>query len=128
MNSNKNMNLKLASPKKRKLKLWLESQVLNVVFYSILAESPAIRSVSNGASIYSVMYAGSGNKITIKRKAAATEGSSISPYGAESTQQGSGAGSIKCISASQMGYGTSSTRKSSKSSKVFSLRIEIHHN
>ncbi|XP_044020579.1 E3 ubiquitin-protein ligase MSL2 isoform X2 [Aphidius gifuensis] len=35
-------------------------------------ESPAIRTVSNGTSIYSVMYAGSGNKITIKRKAATT--------------------------------------------------------
>ncbi|XP_018365847.1 PREDICTED: E3 ubiquitin-protein ligase MSL2 isoform X3 [Trachymyrmex cornetzi] len=38
-----------------------------------IPESPTIRTVSNGSSIYSVMYAGSGNKITIKRKAAATE-------------------------------------------------------
>ncbi|GLH08730.1 Male-specific lethal 2-like protein [Gryllus bimaculatus] len=32
-------------------------------------DSQAIRTVSNGASLYSVMYAGNGNKITIKRKA-----------------------------------------------------------
>ncbi|CAL7933753.1 male-specific lethal 2 isoform X2 [Xylocopa sonorina] len=38
-----------------------------------ISESPAIRTVSNGSSIYSVMYAGSGNKITIKRKAAAAD-------------------------------------------------------
>ncbi|XP_033207835.1 E3 ubiquitin-protein ligase msl-2 isoform X3 [Belonocnema kinseyi] len=80
-------------------------------------ESPAIRSVSNGASIYSVMYAGSGNKITIKRKAAATEESGILQHEAESSQQASIAGSVKCISASQASYGTSSQRKSSKSSK-----------
>jgi male-specific lethal 2 len=34
----------------------------------------AIRTVSNGSSMYSVMYAGSGNKITIKRKATDLEG------------------------------------------------------
>ncbi|XP_033207828.1 E3 ubiquitin-protein ligase MSL2 isoform X1 [Belonocnema kinseyi] len=82
-----------------------------------IPESPAIRSVSNGASIYSVMYAGSGNKITIKRKAAATEESGILQHEAESSQQASIAGSVKCISASQASYGTSSQRKSSKSSK-----------
>ncbi|KAL4712722.1 hypothetical protein ACJJTC_008019 [Scirpophaga incertulas] len=32
-------------------------------------DSPNSRSVSNGSPLYSVMYAGSGNKITIKRKA-----------------------------------------------------------
>ncbi|XP_049879599.1 E3 ubiquitin-protein ligase MSL2 [Pectinophora gossypiella] len=32
-------------------------------------DSPNSRSVSNGSPMYSVMYAGSGNKITIKRKA-----------------------------------------------------------
>ncbi|XP_041975628.1 E3 ubiquitin-protein ligase MSL2 [Aricia agestis] len=32
-------------------------------------DSPNSRSVSNGCPLYSVMYAGSGNKITIKRKA-----------------------------------------------------------
>ncbi|XP_023723012.1 E3 ubiquitin-protein ligase MSL2 isoform X3 [Cryptotermes secundus] len=34
----------------------------------------ALRTVSNGSSLYSVMYAGSGNKITIKRKATDLEG------------------------------------------------------
>jgi male-specific lethal 2 len=34
----------------------------------------AIRTVSNGSSLYSVMYAGSGNRITIKRKATDLEG------------------------------------------------------
>ncbi|XP_071857298.1 male-specific lethal 2 isoform X2 [Bombus fervidus] len=42
-----------------------------------ISESPAIRTVSNGSSIYSVMYAGSGNKITIKRKAAATDDTEV---------------------------------------------------
>lgn len=32
-------------------------------------DSPTTRSTSNGSPLYSVMYAGSGNKITIKRKA-----------------------------------------------------------
>ncbi|XP_043479558.1 E3 ubiquitin-protein ligase MSL2 [Leptopilina heterotoma] len=81
-----------------------------------ISEPSTIRSVSNGASIYSVMYAGSGNKITIKRKAAATEGTDMSQHELESSQQSSVAGSVKCIS-SQMPYGSSSQRKSSKSSK-----------
>jgi male-specific lethal 2 len=37
----------------------------------------AIRTVSNGSSLYSVMYAGSGNKITIKRKATDLEGEGL---------------------------------------------------
>lgn len=89
----------------------------------MFAESPAIRSVSNGASIYSVMYAGSGNKITIKRKAAATEESDVLQHEAESSQQESVTGSDKCIPLSQTAYGTSSQRKSSKSSKVIYLRV-----
>ncbi|XP_017883437.1 E3 ubiquitin-protein ligase MSL2 isoform X2 [Ceratina calcarata] len=43
-----------------------------------ISESPAaIRTVSNGSSIYSVMYAGSGNKITIKRKSAAVDDAEV---------------------------------------------------
>ncbi|KAK9302009.1 hypothetical protein QLX08_005850 [Tetragonisca angustula] len=42
-----------------------------------ISDSPAIRTVSNGSSIYSVMYAGSGNKITIKRKAAAADDTEV---------------------------------------------------
>ncbi|OAD61923.1 Male-specific lethal 2 like protein [Eufriesea mexicana] len=42
-----------------------------------ISELPAIRTVSNGSSIYSVMYAGSGNKITIKRKAAAADDTEV---------------------------------------------------
>lgn len=33
-----------------------------------LLKSPAIKTVSNGAAMYSVLYSGAGNKITIKRK------------------------------------------------------------
>ncbi|XP_015591105.1 E3 ubiquitin-protein ligase MSL2 isoform X2 [Cephus cinctus] len=58
-------------------------------------ESPAIRTVSNGSSIYSVMYAGSGNKITIKRKAAATtaEDTEMTHQEADGTSQSSVGGS-----------------------------------
>lgn len=63
------------------------------------------------------MYAGSGNKITIKRKAAAIEESDISQHELDTSQPSSVAGSVKCIS-SQIPYGSSSQRKSSKSSKV----------
>ncbi|XP_008543339.1 E3 ubiquitin-protein ligase MSL2 isoform X2 [Microplitis demolitor] len=49
-------------------------------------ESPAIRTVSNGSSIYSVMYAGSGNKITIKRKAATTEDTDLSQQDTDNTR------------------------------------------
>ncbi|KAK1124091.1 hypothetical protein K0M31_007115 [Melipona bicolor] len=51
---------------------------MRIKFYLyICIDSPAIRTVSNGSSIYSVMYAGSGNKITIKRKAAATDDTEV---------------------------------------------------
>ncbi|KAF7381009.1 hypothetical protein HZH68_015884 [Vespula germanica] len=58
-----------------------------------IPESPTIRTVSNGSSIYSVMYAGSGNKITIKRKAAATEEIEVGQQEMDGTQQGSVGGS-----------------------------------
>lgn len=41
----------------------------------------AIRSVSNGSSLYSVMYAGSGNKITIKRKPTDLDGEGVDGSG-----------------------------------------------
>lgn len=48
-------------------------------------DSPNSRSVSNGSPMYSVMYAGSGNKITIKRKAVdETESSQSEPPPRES--------------------------------------------
>ncbi|XP_035724607.1 E3 ubiquitin-protein ligase MSL2-like isoform X3 [Vespa mandarinia] len=81
-----------------------------------IPESPTIRTVSNGSSIYSVMYAGSGNKITIKRKAAATEEIEVGQQEMDGTQQGS-VGGVKCIPSSQLKYGTPSQKKSSKGSK-----------
>lgn len=53
---------------------------------------PIIKTVSNGSALYSVMYAGSGNKITIKRKtdsatASNTTASSISSALASQVQQ-----------------------------------------
>jgi male-specific lethal 2 len=88
-------------------------------------EMPPIKTVSNGSSIYSVMYAGSGNKITIKRKAAATdevEGmiqpevevsrSQLSPL------QQTSVGIVKCIPASQLTYTQCQSKKASKSNKV----------
>ena len=71
------------------------------------------------------MYAGSGNKITIKRKAAATEESDVSQHDLESAQQGSVGGTIKCITTSQLGYGTSSPKKSSKIGKVNYFSISL---
>ncbi|XP_011062893.1 PREDICTED: E3 ubiquitin-protein ligase MSL2 isoform X4 [Acromyrmex echinatior] len=53
-----------------------------------IPESPTIRTVSNGSSIYSVMYAGSGNKITIKRKAAATEDTEKTGQDTDGNQHG----------------------------------------
>ncbi|XP_026825596.1 E3 ubiquitin-protein ligase MSL2 isoform X4 [Ooceraea biroi] len=58
-----------------------------------IPESPTIRTVSNGSSIYSVMYAGSGNKITIKRKAAATEDTDTGQQEMDGSQHGSVGGS-----------------------------------
>ncbi|XP_076384751.1 male-specific lethal 2 isoform X2 [Megalopta genalis] len=58
-----------------------------------ISESPAIRTVSNGSSIYSVMYAGSGNKITIKRKAAATEDTEVGQQDMDGNQHSSVGGS-----------------------------------
>lgn len=72
-------------------------------FYSKFIESPAIRTVSNGSSIYSVMYAGSGNKITIKRKAAAVEDTDIGQHDDGTTRTN---------------VGLFSPKKSSKGSKV----------
>ncbi|KAI4487933.1 hypothetical protein M0802_011695 [Mischocyttarus mexicanus] len=83
---------------------------------NIPVESPTIRTVSNGSSIYSVMYAGSGNKITIKRKAAATEEIEVGQQELDGTQQGS-VGGVKCIPSTQLKYGTPSQKKSSKGSK-----------
>ncbi|XP_014488979.1 PREDICTED: E3 ubiquitin-protein ligase MSL2 isoform X4 [Dinoponera quadriceps] len=58
-----------------------------------IPESPTIRTVSNGSSIYSVMYAGSGNKITIKRKAAATEDTEMGQQETDGSQHSSVGGS-----------------------------------
>ncbi|EFN76701.1 E3 ubiquitin-protein ligase MSL2 isoform X4 [Harpegnathos saltator] len=58
-----------------------------------IPESPTIRTVSNGSSIYSVMYAGSGNKITIKRKAAATEDMETGQQETDGSQHSSVGGS-----------------------------------
>ncbi|XP_012257070.1 E3 ubiquitin-protein ligase MSL2 [Athalia rosae] len=82
----------------------------------VIPESPAIRTVSNGSSIYSVMYAGSGNKITIKRKAAAADDTELLQQEVDGTAQSS-LGTVKCITSSHLNYGASSPKKSSKSSK-----------
>lgn len=87
-------------------------------------ESPAIRTVSNGSSIYSVMYAGSGNKITIKRKAAATEDTEVGQQDMDGNQHSS-VGGVKCIPSSHFKYGTPSQKKSSKGSKVISVDIRL---
>ncbi|XP_076247154.1 male-specific lethal 2 isoform X3 [Calliopsis andreniformis] len=58
-----------------------------------ISESSAIRTVSNGSSIYSVMYAGSGNKITIKRKAAAAEDMEVGQQDMDGSQHNSVGGS-----------------------------------
>lgn len=88
-------------------------------------ESPTIRTVSNGSSIYSVMYAGSGNKITIKRKAAATEDTENTGQQETNGNQHSSVGGVKCIPSSHLKYGTPSEKKSSKSSKVISIDIRL---
>ncbi|TGZ54927.1 E3 ubiquitin-protein ligase MSL2 isoform X1 [Temnothorax longispinosus] len=82
-----------------------------------IPESPTIRTVSNGSSIYSVMYAGSGNKITIKRKAAATEDTENTGQQETDGNQHGSVGGVKCIPSSHLKYGTPSEKKSSKSSK-----------
>ncbi|XP_076247151.1 male-specific lethal 2 isoform X1 [Calliopsis andreniformis] len=81
-----------------------------------ISESSAIRTVSNGSSIYSVMYAGSGNKITIKRKAAAAEDMEVGQQDMDGSQHNS-VGGVKCIPSSHLKYGTPSQKKSSKISK-----------
>lgn len=101
----------------------LFTKIRTHIIYRIL-ESPTIRTVSNGSSIYSVMYAGSGNKITIKRKAAATEEIEVGQQEMDGTQQGS-VGGVKCIPSSQLKYGTPSQKKSSKGSKVISIDIRL---
>lgn len=81
-----------------------------------ISETTAIRTVSNGSSIYSVMYAGSGNKITIKRKAAAAEDIEVGQQDMDGSQHNS-VGGVKCIPSSHLKYGTPSEKKSSKCSK-----------
>ncbi|KOC63541.1 Male-specific lethal 2 like protein [Habropoda laboriosa] len=81
-----------------------------------ISESPAIRTVSNGSSIYSVMYAGSGNKITIKRKAAAADDTEVGQQDMDGNPHSS-VGGVKCIPFSHLKYGTPSQKKSSKGSK-----------
>lgn len=87
-------------------------------------ESPAIRTVSNGSSIYSVMYAGSGNKITIKRKAAAVDDTEVGPQDMDGNPHSS-VGGVKCIPSSHLKYGTPSQKKSSKGSKVISIDFRL---
>ncbi|KAK9302010.1 hypothetical protein QLX08_005850 [Tetragonisca angustula] len=81
-----------------------------------ISDSPAIRTVSNGSSIYSVMYAGSGNKITIKRKAAAADDTEVGHQDMDGSPHSS-VGGVKCIPSSHLKYGTPSQKKSSKGSK-----------
>ncbi|KAG8034694.1 hypothetical protein G9C98_007770 [Cotesia typhae] len=90
-------------------------------------ESPTIRTVSNGSSIYSVMYAGSGNKITIKRKAATSvEDTDLSQQDTDNPSRGT-VGGVKCIPSSQLSYGTCSPKKSSKGSKIRPHIPELHN-
>lgn len=70
------------------------------------------------------MYAGSGNKITIKRKAAATEDTETGQQETEGSQHSS-VGGVKCIPSSHLKYGTASQKKSSKGSKVISIDIRL---
>lgn len=93
-------------------------------FIYVFVESPAIRTVSNGSSIYSVMYAGSGNKITIKRKAAATDDTEVGQQDMDGNSHSS-VGGVKCIPSSHLKYGTPSQKKSSKGSKVISIDIRL---
>lgn len=99
-------------------------RIYSSYFCPVKLESPTIRTVSNGSSIYSVMYAGSGNKITIKRKAAATEDTETSQQETDGSQHSS-VGGVKCIPSSHLRYGTPSEKKSSKSSKVISNRYSV---
>lgn len=71
------------------------------------------------------MYAGSGNKITIKRKAAAMEDTDTGQQETDGSQHGS-VGGVKCIPSSHLKYGTPSEKKSSKSSKVISNRYSVN--
>lgn len=93
--------------------------------YVVELESPTIRTVSNGSSIYSVMYAGSGNKITIKRKAAAATEETETGQQETDGSQHSSVGGVKCIPSSHLKYGTASQKKSSKGSKVISIDIRL---
>lgn len=98
---------------------------MKIKFYLyICIDSPAIRTVSNGSSIYSVMYAGSGNKITIKRKAAAADDTEVGHQDMDGSPNSS-VGGVKCIPSSHLKYGTPSQKKSSKGSKVISIDIRL---
>ncbi|XP_012278527.1 E3 ubiquitin-protein ligase MSL2 [Orussus abietinus] len=91
------------------------AQPADVVSQTI-SDSSAIRTVSNGSSIYSVMYAGSGNKITIKRKAAAKEDTETQHQDVDEISQCS-IGGVKCIPTSHLTYDPSPQKKSSKGNK-----------
>lgn len=88
-------------------------------------ETPAIKTVSNGSSIYSVMYAGTGNKITIKRKAATSDdvvdtmlqSANVNVQQPQVQQVQGSVGVVKCIPASQL-YSQCESKKTSKSGKV----------
>lgn len=88
-------------------------------------ETPAIKTVSNGSSIYSVMYAGTGNKITIKRKAATSDdivdnvlqSTNAEVQQPQIQQVQRSVGVVKCIPASQL-YSQCEPKKTSKSGKV----------
>lgn len=70
------------------------------------------------------MYAGSGNKITIKRKAAAAEDIEVGQQDMDGSQHNS-VGGVKCIPSSHLKYGTPSEKKSSKCSKVISIDFRL---
>lgn len=90
--------------------------------------SPAIKTVSNGSSIYSVINAGIGNKITIRRKVATSADnieSALNPLLSMQQQPQSQhqiaqapVGVVKCIPAAQLTYTQCETGKVVKSNKV----------
>lgn len=69
------------------------------------------------------MYAGSGNKITIKRKNAAVEGTELNQQEIDGTPRSGNTADVKCIPTSHLSYGASSPKKSSKGNKVISFYI-----
>lgn len=109
-------------------KLMEPMDTVTVMANTSLLPNPPIKTVSNGTALYSVMYAGTGNKITIKRKTDDSYFNNTKTLSAKETKEMldflSGTTSTSCSSQSST---SNSVQNQQQSLQLYQARPTIMH-